>query len=188
MSDAHRRLRAATQRDHDRLEARLDILARIATPEGRRAMVQGFHGFHATTEAALTPWLASLPGLDFQARRRSVQLAADLARLGGDGGPPVEAAITVASVGEALGRMYVLEGSTLGGRVIRRTVEARGDSMEGLAFLDPYGERAGERWRAFLAVLDAEAGTTGDVEAMVRGAVAGFRHAELWLCGEVEVV
>ncbi|MBU1374761.1 MAG: biliverdin-producing heme oxygenase [Alphaproteobacteria bacterium] len=183
ISEVHGRLRDATRVDHDRLEARMDILARIVTAESRRELVERFHGLHAEAEAALAPSLASLPGLDFETRRRSVQLAADLATLGGKAVPPSDAAVP-AGVAEALGRMYVLEGSTLGGRVIRRTVEARGDSMVGLSFLDPYGDRVGERWRAFLAVLDAQARTPDDVEAMVRGAVAGFHHAERRLCDE----
>lgn len=180
--DVHRRLRDATQADHDRLEARLDILARIVTAEGRREMVERFHRMHAGAEAALAPWLAALPGLDFEGRRRSTPLAADLAVLGGKVAAP--SATTVTGVAEALGRMYVLEGSTLGGRVIRRAVEARGDSMDGLSFLDPYGERVGERWRAFLAVLEAQARTRDDIEAMAVGAVAGFQQAERVLCDE----
>lgn len=182
ISDAHRRLRDATQADHQRLESRIDILARIATPAGRRALVERFHGLHLEAEDALAPWLAGLPGLDFESRRRSPDLARDLAVLGGQARPASGDAIVVSGVGEALGRLYVLEGSTLGGRVIRRSVEARGDGMAGLGFLDPYGDQVGERWRAFLMVIDGQACSPADTEAMVAGALAGFRHAELRLC------
>lgn len=188
ISDAHRLLRDATQADHQRLEARLDILTRIATTEGRRCLVERFHSLHAEAETALAPWLSDLPGLEFDARRRSIQLSADLETLGGEAAPAPARAAPVAGVSEALGRMYVLEGSTLGGRVIRRAAEARGAGMRGLSFLDPYGERVGERWRAFLAVVDRQACTPEDVAAMIAGAVAGFRHAELRLCGEPELV
>lgn len=176
-SHAHRRLRDATQADHQRLEHRVDILRRIETPDGRRRLVEGFSGLHNDAEAALAPWLAALPGLDFEARRRSARLAADLAVVGG--APPAPEPIAVRSLGEALGVMYVLEGSTLGGRVIRKQVTARGGDMAGLSFLDPYGEAVGERWKSFLAVLGAHA---ADAEAMVAGALAGFRHAEHRLC------
>ena len=179
---AHLRLRDATQADHRRLETRTDILARIARPDQRRAVVEGFYVLHAEAEAALAPWLADLPGLDFDARRRSDRLARDLVALGGrprlwDAERP-----TVANLIEALGRMYVLEGSTLGGQVIRRAVETRGDGMLGLSFLDPYGARTGERWRGFLAILDAHAAEPADTEIMIAGARHGFRHAEHRLC------
>lgn len=177
ISDAHLRLRAATHEDHQRLEARIDILGRIETRAGRRRLVEGFSGLHADAEAALSPWLAALPGLDFDARRRSAHLTRDLAAVGGAAPPPEP--IAVGGLGEALGLMYVLEGSSLGGRVIRRQVIARGEDMTGLSFLDPYGEAVGERWRSFLAVLGAHA---DDTEAMVAGAQGGFRHAEDRLC------
>jgi heme oxygenase len=184
ISDAHGRLREATRVDHQRLEARLDILTRIASPDDRRALVEGFHALHAEAEAALAPWLRDLPGLEFDARRRSVQLARDLISVGGaarGGGPDP---IVVLGVGEALGRMYVLEGSTLGGRVIRKSAEARAEGMQGLTFLDPYGDQVGARWRDFLAVIDSHARTSGDRDAMISGARAGFRHAEQRLCAE----
>lgn len=184
ISDAHGRLRDATRADHERLEARMDILARVARPDDRRALVEGFHALHTEAETALTHWLADLTGLEFDARRRTVQLARDLAAVGGQAPPAPTTPPTVASLGEALGRMYVLEGSTLGGRVIRKAVEGRGEGMKGLSFLDPYGDQVGPRWRAFLAVLDSHARTSDDLDAMVRGASEGFRRAEHHLCGE----
>ena len=178
IGDTHRRLREATQAPHQRLENRLDILRQVATARGRLGLVERFHALHRDAEAALAPWLAALAGLDFEARRRSPHLAKDLALLGG--APTEGEAIVVRGVGEALGLMYVLEGSTLGGRVIRRRVEAAGGDMAGLSFLDPYGEQVGERWRSFLAVLEARP----EADAIVAGAVAGFRHTEHRLCGE----
>lgn len=178
ISDIHRRLRDTTQGLHRRLEDSLDILRRIESPGGRRRLVGRFHGLHAEAEAAVEPWLAHLGGLDFEARRRSPGLARDLAALGVAAPPPPRDPIRVDGAGPALGLMYVLEGSTLGGRSIRRHLEAAGGDMAGLSFLDPYGEAVGERWRAFLAVLAAEP----DADGVVSGAVAGFRHAERRLC------
>lgn len=177
INDAHRRLRAATQADHDRLESRVDILHRIGRPESRRNLVEAFSGLHADAEVALAPWLSELDGLDFDARRRSACLARDLAAVGGRA--PAPEPIAVRGIGEALGLMYVLEGSTLGGRMIRKQVTAGGQDMAGLSFLDPYGDQVGERWRAFLSVVAAQ---SAHAEAMVAGAVAGFRHAERRLC------
>jgi len=162
----------------------MDILAQVARPDARRALVEGFHTLHAEAEAALAPWLQDLDGLEFDARRRSHQLARDLVAVAGQARPAPEAPPVVASLGEALGRMYVLEGSTLGGRVIRKAVEGRGEGMTGLSFLDPYGDQVGARWRAFLAVLDRHARAPADLDAMVLGARAGFRRAEYLLCGE----
>ncbi|ODT87645.1 biliverdin-producing heme oxygenase [Phenylobacterium sp. SCN 70-31] len=181
ISEAHRRLRDATRADHDRLEHRVDILRRIAEPQARRRLVEGFYGLHRDAETAMAPWLADLPDLDFAARRRSAVLAGDLAAA--DGRAPDVEPVELAGRPEALGLMYVLEGSTLGGQVIRREAARTGVTMTGLGFLDPYGAETGPRWRAFLAVVDAWAAGEDDIVSLIAGARRGFALAEARLCG-----
>ncbi len=156
------------------------MLGRISSPEARRGLVEGFHRLHASLEPGLARWLEPVEGLDFAARRRAPRLVDDVRELGGrvevDGAAP-----TPGSRAEALGWLYVLEGSTLGGRVIRKQVVAGGGDMAGLGFLDPYGAQQGERWKGFLAVVEREARTADDIEAMVSGAQSAFRYAEACL-------
>ena len=56
-----------------------------------------------------------------------------------------------------LGRMYVMEGSTLGGQYIARHAEETLGilSGEGNSYFRGYGEATGDRWREFRAVLQA---------------------------------
>lgn len=165
---------------HEALERRSNVLGRIAAPDARRALVEGFHRLHASLEPGLARWLDGVEDLDFEARRRAPWLVRDLEALGGraEADP---AAPTLASRAEALGWLYVLGGSTLGGRVIRKQVAAAGGDMAGLGFLDPYGPRQGERWKSFLAVVEREARGEADVQAMVAGARDAFRYAEACL-------
>jgi heme oxygenase len=89
------------------------------------------------------------------------------------------------SQAEALGMLYVLEGSTLGGRLILRTLKDRGVDDPRLAFLDPYGPETGVRWRSFQSVLARE--TSHDEKLVAQacgGALSGFWHAERVLCGD----
>jgi heme oxygenase len=81
-----------------------------------------------------------------------------------------------------LGFFYVLEGSTLGGKIINRKVEADGGDLTGLSFLSPYGARTGERWRSFLAVLDEADVDEAATGAIVAGGVRAFETAIDWLC------
>lgn len=180
-NDLRARVRDATGTEHQRLEAGLDVFTRVATPAGRRALVAGFHRLHAGAEAAMAPHLARLPGLDFEARRRTPHLLKDLAALGGEAGAPA-AAKGCGGLGAALGWMYVLEGSTLGGRMIRRRLEAAGQTLTGLSFLDPYGDQGGQRWRMFIEVLEREGADPAVAQAVLAGALAGFRCAEAVLC------
>lgn len=188
IGEVHRYLRDTSQADHQRLEAGLDILGAVSTAAGRSRVVQGFYRLHAEAEAALAPWFADRPDVAFADRRRTGRLAADIATLGGRPPRPGPSGVVVRSFAEALGWLYVLEGSTLGGKAIRRALLARGDTITGLSFLDPYGPQTGERWRAYLAVLENEARTPDDVAAMAAGARAAFRHVEQCLYGAPALV
>jgi heme oxygenase len=182
------RVRDATRAAHSQLEERLDIFARLAVPANRARLVARFYGFHAGAERAVSPVLAALPGLDYPDRRRTPLLLDDLAAMGV--GEPHDLALwtplRASSVAEALGLLYVLEGSTLGGKIIRRQVVAGGGTMIGLSFLDPYRERSGERWHAFLAVVAREISAEDRTAAadFVGAAVRGFENAKRWLCDD----
>lgn len=182
-TDVLSRLRLETRASHEALEADLDIFSRLASEAGRRDLAVLFHGLHSGAEAVLAPWLSLLPGLDYRDRRRGPLLDRDLAWFGA----PTPAACPMARLAgraEALGLLYVLEGSTLGGQVIRKRLLADGRPLDGLSFLDPYGVETGPRWKSFLAILDRECppDRPADTDAAVRGAVRGFQAARTWLC------
>ncbi|MDP1632046.1 MAG: biliverdin-producing heme oxygenase [Caulobacter sp.] len=177
------RLRTATAALHSRLELDLDLFEQVSRPQGRRRLVERFHGLHVGAERALAPFLSSLSGLEFEKRSRLVHLDHDLVALGGRlTDIPACPVASPASLAEALGLFYVLEGSTLGGHVIRRQLTARGVDAEGLSFLDPYGPEVGVRWRDFLAVLDRETPLEPARDDAVAGAVTGFTLTHDWLC------
>jgi heme oxygenase len=78
----------------------------------------------------------------------------------------------VHSVRDALGVLYVLEGSALGGAVIGRMVE------RDLGLKSTYFARRGiaARWRAFADHLERHAPVSA------QAAVATFEDMEVWLC------
>jgi heme oxygenase len=176
-------LREATSDAHKALETDIDLFGRVADPERRRDLVARFHRLHASVEPAVEPWLKDMPELDFEHRRRADGIARDLADLSGH--PLTATPPTVRSAAEALGWWYVLEGSSLGGRVIHRTLVGQGKDLQGLSFLHPYGSDTGDWWRRFVEVLDAadhqEPEARNDV---LNGGVAGFRYAHEVLCGD----
>jgi heme oxygenase len=173
-------LRSATRDVHARLESRLDVIARLGDPEGRPGMIRRYAALHIPADTVLEPYLAGIEGLDLRARRRTPLLARFAGRT------PLPKFPRPGSRAAALGMLYVLEGSTLGGRLILRMLADRGISDPDLAFLDPYGHDTGSRWRSFLSVVSrevaADAARIGDA---AQGALAGFGHAERVLCGDV---
>ena len=97
-------------------------------------------------------------------RRRAVMLQRDLEALGADlrADAPFAPGLEGSQVkGDPrsifLGRMYVMEGSTLGGQFIARHVEsALGIAPgHGNSYFQGYGEATGERWREVRAALQA---------------------------------
>lgn len=175
------RLRAVTGETHARLERRLNAIERFSQAARRKELIERFAALHLPAALTLARHLRDIPGLDFEGRSR-----ARFSRHAASG--PVCAAFPEPrNAAEALGVMYVLEGSTLGGRLILQAVADRGIDVSELAFMDPYGADTGRRWRSFLAVLERE--TADDDEALAgacRGALAAFVHAEQILCGAPE--
>ena len=86
-------------------------------------------------------------------------LLADLAANGL--APPVLAAAPLtadphpATLSTALGGLYVLEGATLGGRIIVRQLRRLlGERLVGDAFMDFHGDQASAVWKGFSQALD----------------------------------
>lgn len=172
------RLRLATGEIHGRLERNLDAIERFADPQSRAELAARFAALHMPAGAALARKLEAVAGLDLATRDRNHLFAAAKDR------QPLPEFPEPRSTAEALGMLYVLEGSTLGGRLILRALRERGVDVSGLAFLDPYGAETGARWRSFLAILERE--TAGDAErigAACEGALRAFAHTEAVLCG-----
>lgn len=178
------RLRAETRDAHEAVERALDWERRLGTLEGYRGFLARLYGFHVVWEPAAAALIADDAFL--VPRRKLPLLLADLAFLGLT---PAEverlprcAPVPMADAAEALGSMYVLEGSTLGGQILARHVAARLglDAARGCAYLRAYGGGVGPMWQGFRArLLGVSSPQTQD--AVVRSAAATFERLETWL-------
>ena len=74
-----------------------------------------------------------------------------------------------------LGALYVLEGSTNGGRFLARALrKSWGLDGDGLAYFDPYGDEQPQRWAAFKQQMDAASFDAAQEDAIVDMAKATF--------------
>jgi len=81
----------------------------------------------------------------------------------------------------ALGCLYVIEGSTLGGQVISGHLKQTFamDKTNGAAFFNGYGDATGAMWLTFKeAISDADV----DQETVITAACETFSTLEKWLC------
>lgn len=189
-SALRRLLRDGTRDLHDRTESAFVLGADDLTRDEYVAVLGRMLGLYASAEAALAPWAADLAhyGLDLPARRKVPHLRRDLDALTSDGAN-VDPAPNVSSVAHAFGVLYVLEGATLGGQLLRRRVEAQLHltPAAGLAFLSAYGANVGPMWRAYGDALDrfdaalATSTRAAAHAAALAGARATFLAFERWV-------
>ena len=152
------RLKAATQPYHDQTEQLSGPSARFTLDDYRTFLLTGWL-FHSSLEKGLTAFLSSSlkKELRWAERLKTPRVAHDLHELGAD--PAASLAplpFPIGSVPQALGALYVAEGSTLGGMMMKKMWEA--DPAIGpyssFQFLGCYGAQTGAYWKSFIAVLE----------------------------------
>lgn len=116
------------------------------------------HDVVADTEENIFPLLENIVP-DLMHRTKSHFIDADLKALGKDKtethSRPITRNLKEISTGFALGIMYVVEGSSLGGRVILKNITAvlGHDGEKGATYFAGYGGQTGSTWRTFLSAL-----------------------------------
>jgi heme oxygenase len=179
-------LRRETRAQHEALEKSLDLLGMLPDRGRLRTLLGRFHGFHQMAEPALAAALHDDALL--APRRRLELLRRDLLGLGLH--PEDIAALPVCpalpgleQTGTAMGLLYVMEGSTLGGQVITRHLQsASWLPRDGLAYFRAHGPHTGAMWREVCARLQAMQGAEPR-QAAIAGAVASFTLLRHWLAG-----
>ncbi|WP_024644630.1 biliverdin-producing heme oxygenase [Pseudomonas syringae] len=184
-------LRAETNQLHVRLEKRMPFFSSAMDNALYLRLLQAYYGFHAPLETALHASGLIPVALEPHDRIKVPMLVRDLRALGmseDDIGqlPGCPRLPVVDSPGACLGVMYVLEGATLGGQVLRREMHKRlgVDEQSGAAFLDVYGSATGPRWKAFLVYLDTVPRDTVFADAATHAAHSTFACFEHWLDGQ----
>lgn len=178
-------LRSGTAIEHANLERSLDLL----DPELDRARLTGvlarMHGFWNSAETGLDDWAARFPAaagqVSWERRRRAGLFASDLARLGASGAEVGPVLAIPSGTDEALGRLYVLEGSTLGGAFIDRHL-ATVPELRGLRLraFSPYGAETGAMWHGFRRAARQRVAAGGDARTMVAAARQTFGALASW--------
>lgn len=180
-----RALRDRTRAEHDAIDASLGLMSEALTREEYSRVVARFCGFWNPLEAALLETLdlaAVVP--DLQRRVKAPLLEHDLQMLHVE---MVDVATRARlprldTVAAALGVLYVLEGASLGGRVIERHVQhVLGINRDnGARFFHGYGEETPLMWRTFQEVLRNFPRTRRVEVEMVEAANETFRALRAW--------
>jgi heme oxygenase len=180
-------LKQSTLPYHKRLEARLDWFKPEFSHGEYLRVLERFWGYYRPIEASLAmipeleAWLPDLPS-----RSKLPLLEADLRTLGLNNRlleqlPLCRKLPICTDSFTALGCLYVLEGSTLGGQVISRHIKRKLDldAQNGAAFFNGYADDTIRMWDVFRERLTA---ARADEEILVQSACETFITLEQWLC------
>ena len=192
-SIVRQRLRHATAAIHQAMHEHPGFVRLL---EGRmtlleyRTLLSRLYGFHWPLERGLREAPHEvLGGFNVRQRERSWALRADLCALGMIGVdidllPLCEGLGPVRSNAELLGRLYVVEGAGLGGRVLAAELDGLlgAHEADGRRFFTGRAAPDPLPWPAFCGWLETQ-GARADLGVMVESAETTFRAMADWLAG-----
>lgn len=186
-ADVLAELRTATAGEHEQVETTLGLMDDQLGRDRLVAVLARLHAFWTAAEADLDAWARRWPAdaetVAWSRRRRAHLFAEDLRALGAEPDPaPLPDLPAVEDTDQALGRLYVLEGSTLGGTFISRhlaTLPTLGPDVR-LGAFSPYGAETGAMWHAFRRVTRDRVAGGGDAGRVVGAARATFSALAAW--------
>jgi heme oxygenase len=181
------RLKTETAECHARLENALDLMRPEWPREDYVALLESFYGYIAPWENSAAAAMPVSLREFFEGRRKAALLASDLTFLTGDNArasavTKVERLPAMDRIGRVFGCMYVMEGSTLGGRFIAPHVATLFglQSGRGNAYFEGYGLRTGSMWSAFRETARANV-PPEQADVAVDAAIATFEGLHDWL-------
>jgi heme oxygenase (biliverdin-IX-beta and delta-forming) len=182
-------LRHSTHSHHVRIN-RHPLLGQLTRPGLSRStyarILAAYRSYFRVIEPAIERFLSSCPGqFDYTPRRKLPWLECDLTRFEA----PVRAVdITdqlrtlsrISEPGEAIGVLYAIEGSTLGGQVIaRHLAQNLGiDRATGARYFSGYGLETESRWQEFCRFAESIVASDRQIELARSSAIQAFIATE----------
>ncbi len=175
-------LKEQTRVVHADLEKKLLSHIQVVNDSDRYvSLLRLMYGYYAGLEEKLDHHKDHLP--DYTARRKSAAILNDLKRLAYPTHdlPVCHDLPEIDSPAAALGAMYVLEGSTLGGKIISKMLLKQVPTLDGaITFFQGYHDETIDMWQKFKNHLHASV-TNDDFEETHRAASETFVKFKKWL-------
>ncbi|MFD2581760.1 biliverdin-producing heme oxygenase [Pedobacter vanadiisoli] len=180
-------LRTETAENHKKLESLMfvnEIMNNSLSIEQYKKLLTVNYIIHQKLENTLANMLDAdiAAALEMNSRLKLSALEKDLNYWGIDSltlpGLDFELYLPQKNTAEILGALYVLEGATLGGKVIKRHILANPnfkDKDDGLNYYGVYGEELSTKWKIFVSVLN-ERVEESDYEHCINSANQTFNN------------
>jgi len=178
------KLKENTKSNHQLLEKKVvGQLKAMRSKQDYAKLLTLFYSFFGGLELAINQCIDTSNLPDYAQRRKTSALADDLEQLGaalpkfacGDEIPQINNHL------QALGALYVIEGSTLGGKIISKMVSQQLNLTDasGLSFFNGYGDQSEYMWGIFKQSIDQPL-SPADEEQVIQSANETFLQFGLW--------
>lgn len=187
-------IRSRTAENHARLE-NSPLLTPFAhqriDPDTYLKILKKFFGYFQPLEKVIgsfpeiSVWLP-----DYTERRKAELLLNDINKLQKDASISFcEALPKVRTAAQAFGSLYVMEGSTLGGKMIYSILkkDLNLDHDSGASFFYGYGPATGAMWKAFTSRLEAFGEAHDADEEIIAAANDTFLKFEQWIQKPIQI-
>lgn len=181
-------LKKETKVNHQQLEKALVKQMRLINTKGEYIkLLQLFYGYFGALEEKINEFI--LPHNleeehEFQ-RRKTKKIVEDIDVYSGviPEKATDEDLPEITNQLQAFGALYVIEGSTLGGKVIAKMMQRQmeTDAIEGFTFFHGYGDETESRWASFKELLNKQATDISEKEKVVKAADETFAKFQMWV-------
>lgn len=149
-------------------------------------LLNKLYAYYDALEKMYVPFFIEQPTLEISKRQRANVLAKDIQNRTGsfpetasNKGMPLP---VIDSIWKATGALYVIEGSTLGGKFICQSLAQSGVTpSNGSAYFSGYGEETGRMWKSFVQFMNEVATTEEQEQQVMTTAENVFSTLHNWL-------
>jgi len=173
-------IKSATALAHAKTEKALIYhIKRIQTVREYSKLLSCLYAYNAPVEQLLEPWVKPVLE-DYEERRKSNRLLHDLQVLGIKAPPAYKRLPAIENLSAALGCFYVLEGSVLGGVIIKKIIREQCPKLpeNAFGFFSGYDQQNGMQWQKFLAQFDLLLNDAAKQSAAITAANDCFKQFE----------
>jgi heme oxygenase len=177
-------LKESTKKNHQLLEkALVSKIKAIRSEKEYAELLTLFYSYFGGLESCINEVIDGNLLPDNEQRRKTQALANDLEHLGfksperatGDDLPQLNTHL------QALGALYVIEGSTLGGKIISKMMQQQlGLDAQSLSFFTGYGDKTEHMWDAFKMALNKDNLQPGQQAEVIAAANETFLKFGQW--------
>lgn len=175
-------LKEKTKQAHLSLERKtIGHIKKVKTLKDYEGLLRIFYGYFSPLEALINKYITDDIVPSYSERRKSASILRDIETVS-PGAVNFDISKNLPQINDitqALGALYVMEGSTMGGTIIAQMLNKQANIQpQMLTFFNGYGEQNLSMWQSFIKALNEHA--ANDEAKIVNAANETFSKMEEW--------